>query len=95
MFTLCSILLHTYYAQNNAGIISWFLSTPLKFGSRTFLSLYFHDRKFCPDISLTNEVVPLQSHKIGHVYLYMTPFENSVTFVVILSISSIPSHAEN
>ena len=47
-------------------------ATPLKFGSRMFLSLYLSDRKFQHISLLTNEATPFRRCKIG--WMYMTPF---------------------
>ena len=41
------------------------LPTTLKFGTWPFLSLWVYERKFQLNSSLTNEVMPLQSCKIG------------------------------
>ena len=53
--------------------------TALKFGSCTFLSLHLQERKFQPNSLLINEVMPLQSWKIG--CMYKTLFANPVTNV--------------
>ena len=50
----------------------------LKFGGSTFLSLHLKVWKFWPNSLLTNEVMSLQSHKIG--YMYKTLFANLVTY---------------
>ena len=49
--------------------------TTLKFGTWPFLSLWLYERKFQRNSSLKNEVMPLQSCKIGCVY--KTPFRKS------------------
>ena len=51
------------------------LPTTLKFGTWPFLSLWLYERKFQLNSSLTNEVMPLQSCKIG--CMYKTPFRKS------------------
>ena len=60
-------------------------ATPLKFGSRMFLSLYLSDRKFQHNSLLTNEATALQSCKIG--WMYMTPF-GIVTYGVEIHVLS-------
>ena len=53
--------------------------TALKFGSRTFLSMYGLKSSAYNNSVFTNEVMPCQSWKIG--CMYKTPFANSVAYI--------------
>ena len=56
--------------------------TALKFGDRIFTSLHLYNRKFQLNSLLRNEVMALQSGKIG--CMYKTPFANLVTYTMKL-----------